>query len=53
MRDLQGEAATEAVQQHHAILTAIINGDRKKAAKALSHHIQFNHPVLDRIGMTQ
>lgn len=47
------EAATEAVQQHHAILTAIINGDRKRAAKALSHHIQFNHPVLDRIGMTQ
>ncbi|MDA7933102.1 GntR family transcriptional regulator [Mariniblastus sp.] len=47
------EAAVEAVQQHREILTAIINRDRKKAAKALSHHIQCNHPVLDRIGTTQ
>lgn len=47
------EAAAEAVQQHHEILTAIINRDRKKATKALSHHIQFNHPVLARIGTTK
>jgi DNA-binding GntR family transcriptional regulator len=47
------DAAVEAVQQHREILTAIINRDRKKAAKALSHHIQCNHPVLDRIGTTQ
>lgn len=44
------EAAADAVQQHREIISAIINRDRKKAAKALSYHIQFNHPVLDRIG---
>ncbi|MCP4463539.1 MAG: GntR family transcriptional regulator [Planctomycetaceae bacterium] len=47
------EAAVEAVQQHREILTAIINRDRKQAAKALSHHILCNHPVLDRIGTSQ
>ena len=46
------EAAADAVDQHHEILTALINRNRKNAAAALTHHIRFNHPVLDRIGTT-
>lgn len=43
------QAAVDAVQQHHDILNALLNRDKKTAMKALSHHIHHNHPVLKKL----
>lgn len=42
-------AAIETVEQHQAILNALIEKKWTAARKALSFHIQNNHPVLSKI----
>ena len=44
---LDRERCNEAVLQHHAIIDAILKGDKRAAKKALSHHILTNYsPIL-------
>ena len=43
------EAAIEAITQHHEILSALLNRDKKSAKKALAKHIHLNHPVLNTL----
>ena len=40
------DAAIEAVQQHHEILSAMLCRDRRAAKKALAHHIRTNYGRL-------
>lgn len=41
--------AIETVRQHREILTALLDGNRPAARKALSHHILNNHPILSQL----
>jgi DNA-binding GntR family transcriptional regulator len=41
--------AIETVRQHREILEALLAKDWKGAARALSHHIRTNHPILSRV----
>ena len=42
-------AATQAVQQHRAIVRAILDRDMPKSEAALVDHIRHNHPILTDI----
>ncbi|MGD9748620.1 MAG: GntR family transcriptional regulator, partial [Verrucomicrobiales bacterium] len=46
--DLDRSTAIETVRQHRDILTPMLEKDWRSAAKALSHHIRENHPILSR-----
>ncbi len=43
------DAALETAHDHRKILTALLNQEWQAARKALSRHIRFNHPVLNKI----
>ncbi len=43
------EIAIQTVNQHRAILNALLKKDYVKARKALSFHIHNNHPILGKI----
>ena len=47
--DQDREIAVETVRQHRQILEALLVRDWHAARSALSWHIRFNHPVLNRI----
>jgi len=47
--DHDRETAIATVRQHREILTALLNKKWIAARKALSHHILYNHPMLNRI----
>ncbi|SFI96639.1 GntR family transcriptional regulator [Planctomicrobium piriforme] len=47
--DEDREAAIETVRQHREILEALLLRDWRTARKALSWHIQCNHPILSKI----
>ncbi|MCC9606106.1 GntR family transcriptional regulator [Blastopirellula sp. JC733] len=47
--ELDRDAAIETVEQHQAILNALLAKDWPAARNALSYHIQNNHPVLSKI----
>jgi DNA-binding GntR family transcriptional regulator len=47
--DQDRSVAVQTVRQHRQILQAILNRDQSAAAKALSHHILNNHPILSQI----
>jgi DNA-binding GntR family transcriptional regulator len=43
---LDREAQIQAVEQHRAILEALLRRDRTAAERALENHIRNNHPIL-------
>jgi DNA-binding GntR family transcriptional regulator len=43
---LDRQAAVKAVNQHRAILEALLARDRTAARKALIAHLRHGHPVL-------
>ena len=47
--ELDRKAAIETVEQHQAILQALIDQNWPAAREALSFHIHNNHPVLNKI----
>lgn len=44
------DSAIQTVRQHHAVLEALLQRDRKGAGRALAAHIRFNHPALSVAG---
>lgn len=47
--DQDRTAAIETVRQHRQILEAILRQDWQSAKSALSWHIRWNHPILNKI----
>lgn len=47
--DEDRETAIETVRQHREILEAMLARDWPAARKALSWHIQWNHPILSKV----
>ncbi len=47
--ELDRKAALETVEQHQAILRALLDKDWERARQALAFHIHNNHPILNKL----